>query len=92
METKKPSGSSPGRAPENAPTLKKSLGVTSIVFSVLAWAAPLLVVAGQMPTIIAYSQDGVLIGYCIPFVVVLFFSVGYVAITKFVDRPGAFYA
>ena len=77
---------------ENTPTLKKSLGVTSIVFSVLAWAAPLLVVAGQMPTIIAYSQDGVLIGYCIPFVVVLFFSVGYVAITKFVDRPGAFYA
>lgn len=73
-------------------SLKKSLGVTSIVFSVLCWAAPLLVVAGQMPTTVAYSQNGVLIGYLIPFAVILLFSVGYVTITKYVDRPGAFYA
>lgn len=73
-------------------SLKRTLGVTSIVFSVLAWAAPLLVVAGQMPTMIAYSQNGIVIGYLVPMLSVLFFSVGYVAITRYVDRPGAFYA
>lgn len=86
------SDKNPNIAPKNEQTLKKSLGVTQIVFSVLAWAAPLLVVAGQMPTMVAYSQNGIVLGYCIPFAVVLFFSVGYVAITKYVDRPGAFYA
>lgn len=86
------SNADPNAAPKAEQTLKKSLGVTPIVFSVLAWAAPLLVVAGQMPTMVAYSQNGILIGYCIPFAVILFFSVGYVAITKYVDRPGAFYA
>lgn len=73
-------------------SLKRSLGVAPIVFSVLAWAAPLLVVAGQMPTMIAYSQNGIVIGYMVPMIAILFFSVGYVAITRYVDRPGAFYA
>lgn len=77
---------------QNEISLKRTLGVSHIVFSVLAWAAPLLVVAGQMPTMIAYSQNGIVIGYLIPMIAILFFSVGYVSITKYVDRPGAFYA
>lgn len=59
---------------QNEISLKRTLGVSHIVFSVLAWAAPLLVVAGQMPTMIAYSQNGIVIGYLIPMIAILSFS------------------
>jgi amino acid transporter len=69
-----------------------NLGVGSIFFSVVAWAAPLLVVVGLMPSIVGFAGDGIVAGFAATTVILLLFSVGYTAITRYVERPGAFYA
>jgi amino acid transporter len=68
------------------------LGTSGIVFSVVAWAAPLLVVVGLMPSMIGFSGTGIVAGFVVTTIVLLLFSVGFTAITRYVDRPGAFYA
>lgn len=83
---------SPGVAPAAARTLKGSLGVTAIVFMVVAAASPLTVVGGAAPL-------GILLGngvgfpalYAISAVILLFFSVGLAAMTRHVPKPGAFF-
>ncbi|MFU8946437.1 APC family permease [Mycetocola zhadangensis] len=78
-----------------APTgrvLSGSLGVTAIVFMVVAAAAPLTVIGGAAPL-------GILLGngvgfpsmYAISAIVLLLFSVGLAAMTKHVPKPGAFF-
>lgn len=69
-----------------------NLGVGSIFFSVVAWAAPLLVVVGLMPSIVGFAGDGIVAGFAATTVILLLFAVGYTAITRYVERPGAFYA
>lgn len=73
-------------------TMRGSLGVTAIVFMVVAAAAPLTVVGGAAPL-------GMLLGngvgfpalYAVSAVVLLLFSVGLAAMTRHVPRPGAFF-
>ncbi|MBM3714617.1 MAG: APC family permease [Actinobacteria bacterium] len=73
-------------------TLQGSLGVTAIVFMVVAAASPLTVVGGAAPL-------GILIGngagfptlYAVSAVVLLLFAVGLAAMTRHVPRPGAFF-
>ncbi|WZH35425.1 MAG: APC family permease [Microbacterium enclense] len=73
-------------------TLQGSLGVTAIVFMVVAAASPLTVVGGAAPL-------GILIGngagfptlYAISAVILLLFAVGLAAMTRHVPRPGAFF-
>lgn len=72
--------------------LQGRLGTWSIVFSVIAWAAPLLVVVGLMPSMIGFSGDGIVAGFFATTVILLLFSVGYTTVTRYVDAPGAFYA
>lgn len=72
--------------------LTGSLGVTAIVFMVVAAAAPLTVVGGAAPL-------GILLGngvgfpsmYAISAVVLLLFAVGLAAMTRHVPKPGAFF-
>ncbi|WP_311931675.1 APC family permease [Microbispora sp. H11081] len=77
----------------NAALAADRLGVPSIVFFVVSAAAPLMVVAGSVPT--AYTVTGV-IG--IPFAFLLLgaifalFAVGYVTMARHVVNAGAFYA
>jgi amino acid transporter len=80
----------PGEA-TTTPRLQGRLGVGSIVFAILAWAAPLLVVVGLMPAMIGFAGEGVVPGLLLTMVILLVFSVGYGALTRYVDRPGAFY-
>jgi amino acid transporter len=76
----------------HARTLKGSLGVTAIVFMVVAAAAPLTVVGGAAPL-------GILLGngvgfpslYAVSAVILLLFSVGLAAMTRHVPKPGAFF-
>ncbi|MDI9890735.1 APC family permease [Microbacterium sp. NPDC016588] len=83
---------SKGTADAPSRTLRGSLGVTAIVFMVVAAASPLTVVGGAAPL-------GILIGngagfpslYAISAVILLFFSVGLAAMTRHVPRPGAFF-
>ncbi|MEX0150861.1 APC family permease [Microbacterium sp. LMI1-1-1.1] len=73
-------------------TLQGSLGVTAIVFMVVAAASPLTVVGGAAPL-------GILIGngagfptlYAVSAVILLLFAVGLAAMTRHVPRPGAFF-
>ena len=68
------------------------LGTADVVFSVIAFAAPLLVVVGLMPSVIAFSGYGIVAGFAVTTVVLTFFAVGYSTITRYVENPGACYA
>lgn len=72
--------------------LRGRLGVGDIVFSVLAFAAPLLVVVGLMPSVIGFAGYAIVPAYALVGSVILLFAVGYATLTRYVSRPGAFYA
>ena len=83
---------SKGVAASATRTLTGSLGVTAIVFMVVAAASPLTVIGGAAPL-------GMLLGngigfpalYAISAVILLLFSVGLAAMTRHVPKPGAFF-
>lgn len=73
-------------------TLTGSLGVTAIVFMVVAAASPLTVVGGAAPLgILLGNGIGFPAMYAISAVVLLLFSVGLATMAKHVPRPGAFF-
>lgn len=72
--------------------LKGRLGVGSIVFSVVAFAAPLLVVVGLMPSVVGFAGYAIVPAYATVMLIVLLFAFGYATMTRYVSRPGAFYA
>lgn len=80
-----------GDSPTVVP-LQGKLGVGSIVFTVVAWAAPLLVVVGLMPSVIGFAGNGIVAAFVLVTLIILVFAVGYATLTRHVDRPGAFYA
>ena len=86
-----PVGSKPGAT--TARTLSGSLGVGAIIFMVVAAAAPLTVVAGSVPIgILAGNGPGYPASYAVSAVILLFFAVGFVAMTPHVREAGAFYS
>jgi len=75
------------------PRLSGHLGVAAIVFMVIAAAAPLTVIGGNVALSISLGNGaGAPAGFLIATVVLLLFSVGFVAMTPFVHQAGAFYA
>ena len=75
-----------------APRLTGTLGVGSIVFMVVAAAAPLTVVGGSVPIGITIGNGaGYPAMYAIGAVVLFFFAVGFTAMTRYVPNAGAFY-
>ena len=79
--------------PAEARSLTGRLGVGSILFMVVAAAAPLTVVAGGMPIgIVAGNGAGYPASFVIAGVILLFFAVGFVAMTPHVPQAGAFYS
>ncbi|MBT9607264.1 APC family permease [Microbacterium sp.] len=83
---------SKGAAAATPRKLSGSLGVTAIIFMVVAAASPLTVVGGAAPL-------GILIGngvgypslYAVSAVILVLFAVGLAAMTRHVPRPGAFF-
>ncbi|PRY13372.1 APC family permease [Kineococcus rhizosphaerae] len=72
--------------------LSGRLGVGSIVFMVVAAAAPLTVVGGSVPIGISIGNGaGYPAMYAVGSVVLFFFAVGFVAMTRYVPNAGAFY-
>ena len=73
--------------------LRGSLGVTAIVMMVVATAAPLTVMVANTPLIISLGN-----GMAAPFdaavatLIMLLFTVGFVAMSKYITNAGAFYA
>jgi len=80
-------------APPGEPHLSGHLGVTSIVFMVIAAAAPLTVINGNVPLAVTMGNGaGAPVGYLVAALVLLLFSVGFVAMTPHVPQAGAFFA
>ncbi len=69
------------------------LGTTGIVFMVVAAAAPLTVIGGNMPLGIGLGNGaGAPVGFLIAALILLLFSVGFVAMTPHVRQSGAFFS
>ncbi|WP_370937448.1 APC family permease [Amycolatopsis sp. cg13] len=81
------------RTPEVAAGLVRTLGVSQIVFMVVAMAAPLTVFAGLIPLMLGSGNGvGTPIDFVLVGVVLLLFTVGYSAMTPEVRNAGAFYS
>ncbi|TPQ20067.1 APC family permease [Streptomyces sporangiiformans] len=79
-------------APPDRRLRQGALGTSGITLMVLSAAAPLTVMAGIAPLSILLGGIGAPAGYLIACLVMALFAVGFIAMTKYVDRPGAFYA
>lgn len=71
---------------------RASLGVTDIVFFVVAAAAPLTVMAGIAPLAILFGGIGAPVAYLAVGVVLCLFAVGFTAMTPHIRNAGAFYS
>ncbi len=79
--------------PAPARKLRGNLGVASIVFLVVAAAAPLGVIGGVVPLGLAAGNGaGFPATFIISTVILLLFAVGFTAMTPFVDEAGAFFS
>lgn len=75
------------------PRLSGRLGTGGIVFMVIAAAAPLTVIGGNVPLAIGSGNGaGAPVGFVIAALVLLVFSVGFVTMTPHVKDAGAFYS
>lgn len=86
--------SSPAQAPagEQSPrTLQGKIGVLELMLTVLAFSAPLTVVAAFAVFVLSYNKSAP-IAFVIAVVLLLLFSVGYTTMTRYLPNPGAFYA
>lgn len=73
--------------------LRGNLGTASVVFIVVAAASPLGVIGGPVPLGIALGNGtGFPFSYVVATVVLLFFSIGFTQMTRFVPTAGAFYS
>jgi amino acid transporter len=73
--------------------LTGQLGPIGIVFMVVAAAAPLTVIGGNMPLAMGLGNGaGAPVGFVIAAVVLLVFSIGFVAMTPHVPEAGAFFS
>ncbi|MCK0176074.1 APC family permease [Mycolicibacterium sp. F2034L] len=73
--------------------LKGHLGPVGIVFMVVAAAAPLTVIGGNMPLAMGIGNGaGAPMGFLIAALVLLVFSVGFVTMTPHVPEAGAFFS
>ncbi|CAB3744146.1 Putrescine importer PuuP [Paraburkholderia sediminicola] len=74
-------------------TLTGRLGTLDIVFTVLAYNAPLAVVVGLIPIIIAYGNGlGAPVTFVAVAILMLLFSVGFTTMSRHVPNAGAYYA
>ena len=92
-ETAETGAAASPNAPAAQPRLTGRLGVIGIVFMVVAAAAPLTVIAGNVPSAIGEGPGaGAPVGFIIAAIVLLLFSVGFVTMTPHVKEAGAFFA
>jgi amino acid transporter len=76
---------------EKPPTLQGRIGVLELMLTVLAFSAPLTVVAAFAVFVLSYNRSAP-IAFAVAIVLLLLFSVGYTTMTRYLPNPGAFYA
>lgn len=75
------------------PQLSGGLGTVSLVFTALAYNAPLAVVVGQLPVIIAFGNGvGAPVLLLFAGTVIGLFAVGFTTMSRQLAKPGGFYA
>lgn len=72
--------------------LSGRMGLTSLVLSVLAFSAPIVSVSGYIPFTIVFAGEAAPVAFATGTVLLLVFAVGYIAMTRALPTPGAFYA
>lgn len=72
--------------------LSGRMGTTALVLSVLAFSSPLTSAAGYLAFVIASVGNTAPVAFLATTIVLLIFTVGYMAISTQMPRPGAFYA
>ncbi|WP_123029375.1 APC family permease [Mycolicibacterium stellerae] len=78
---------------EEKQRLSGHLGTVGVVFMVVAAAAPLTVIGGNMPLSMGLGNGaGAPVGFVIAAVVLLLFSIGFVTMTPHVPEAGAFFS
>ena len=80
----------PATAPERLE--HGALGTGSIVFFVVAAAAPLTVMAGIAPLAIMIGGIGAPAGYLIAGAILTVFAVAFTTMSKYIHNAGAFYS
>ena len=79
--------------PQQAPNhLSGRMGTGELIMSVLAFSAPLATTAGFIPVLLMFSGHTGPAIYCLVTLLLLIFSVGFVAMGRSVPNPGGFYA
>lgn len=76
----------------HTPQLRGRMGPVELALTVLAFAAPLASVVGVLPLVILSGGAGAPLAFVAAMAVLLLFSVGYTAMSRFLPNPGAFYA
>lgn len=86
-------GASSASASAEPARLRGNLGVVGLVFTVLAFNAPLAVMAGFVPVVIAFGNGiGAPMAFVAIGVLLTLFAVGLTTMSKFMRSPGAFYS
>ena len=77
----------------DTPALRKNtLGLFSLIFFVVAAASPLTGVVGALPVaIFTGNGGGIPVIYILACLILMVFSVGYIAMSRYISNAGAFY-
>src|SRR5215210_7630317 len=83
----------PAEATESAKLHRRALGVPDLVFFIVAASAPLTAVAGgQAATYLVTGNRAVAFMFIPLGIVLALFTVGYAAMSRYIENAGAFYA
>jgi len=78
---------------QSRPKLRQTLGSPSIVFMVVAAAAPLTAATGVLPLSVLFSGNfAAPVYFAVATALLCVFAVGYTALSRYVTNAGAFYA
>ncbi|MGW3652898.1 APC family permease [Streptomyces sp. NPDC000878] len=87
-EPKTPTASSP-----QEPQLRGNLGTAHLLFTVLAFNAPLAIVVGFLPVVIGYGNGlGAPMAFVAAGAIIALFAAGFTAMARHLPNPGGFYA
>lgn len=79
-------------APEHKRLKPGALGMAGVVFTVLATAAPITAMTGNVPTIVGYGNgSSAPAAFIFATVVLVIFTIGYSAMARHITATGAFY-
>ena len=68
-----------------------SVGLIAVVFMAIATAAPITAMTGNVPVAVGFGNGtGAPAGYLVATVVLTLFSVGYIAMSRYITAAGAF--